>query len=688
MRRWLAVAGAAVVAVGTLLLAVPAQALVARAADAGGRPAWATASAFKGNTPNSNWLGFRVYLGWRSDPTSLINAITTPGNPQYGHYLTTAQFRSEFAPTAADVQTVQKWLSSSGFTVDYTPGNNLYVEAEGTVKTVDTAFNTTIGYYQVDGQLLRAPENTPTVPAGLPVQTVSGLDDSQMLIQPGTVSAAGGNGQGSGNGPTAGPSPGFRVAPQCSQSWDSATTANTTEPTPLDISSTTTITTPAQLTVPNTGSLTPTPFNTCGYTPAQIRGAYGLTDSNTGAGQTVAIIDAFASPTIVNDANTFFSEFNVTTAGGGSLIPPLTSSNFTQVVAPGTFKHKETKTKDPQGWYGEETLDVEAVHEMAPQADIVYVGAPNSGSDLDAALNTVVDQHLASMVTNSYGFSTEDLPNGVILPYLDIQEEAAATGIGVYFSSGDNGDETDGVPGATETPDWPASSPLVTAVGGTTLEVGAGNQRLAEFGWEAGVSPATGTDQATLGFDPTVTYADGSGGGVSHLFTQPAYQAGVVPTSMSEENGPTPMRVVPDVSALGDPSTGLLVGQTQTFPEGVSFDTYRIGGTSVASPVFTGIMADVQQQAGVDIGFANPLFYSLESSFNDIPAAPANLQMIRSDFANGVDATAGMTLEALTIDDDAPLTIHTGPGYDDVTGLGSPNGAAWFSALASTAAAG
>jgi len=292
------------------------------------------------------------------------------------------------------------------------------------------------------------------------------------------------------------------------------------------------------------------------------------------------------------------------------------------------------------------------------------------------------------MVSNSYGFSTEDVPTGFINAYLDIQEEAAATGVGVYFSSGDNGDETDGVPGATPTPDWPASSPLVTAVGGTSLEIGASGQRLAEYGWETGSSASTGTSQATLGFSSTVSYSNGSGGGVSRLFAQPSYQAGVVPTSMSDFYGSTPMRVVPDVAALGDPSTGLLVGQTQTFPTGVAFGEYRIGGTSVASPLFTGMMADVQQQAGVTIGFANPLLYANAAAFNDIKPAPAGLQMIRSDFANSVDASAGYLLSARTIDFDSPLTIHVANGYDDVTGLGSPNGASWLPALSAGAAAG
>ena len=152
------------------------------------------------------------------------------------------------------------------------------------------------------------------------------------------------------------------------------------------------------------------------------------------------------------------------------------------MVAPGTYRHPEAgKNQDPQGWYGEETLDIEAVHGMAPAANIVYVGAANAFQDLDAALNHVVDRHLAQIVTNSYGFNSEFVAPGFVKPYEDTFLQAAATGIGVYFSSGDNSDEslTVGVASA----DWPASSPLVTAVGGTSIAIGAQNDYLFETGW-------------------------------------------------------------------------------------------------------------------------------------------------------------------------------------------------------------
>jgi subtilase family serine protease len=662
-RSWWA-AGATGTAVFTALATtviggVASAAPNARSTITGSQPPWATPAHLKGAAASTASVGFRVYLGWRADPTALDRAVSTPGSSQYGQYLSAAQFRDQFAPSAKDVAAVQKWLRSQGFQVDYTPANNLYVSAEGTVAQAETAFGVALDTYDVGGTALRAPNSELSVPASLPkIEAVIGLDQSAYLVHTDHVVA------------DAPPAPVFVNAGPCSAYWDEKTTANTLEPTPLSTTDTT-ITTPDGVTLPDAYHRTTTAFAPCGYTPTQLRGAYGLSDSDTGAGQTVAIIDAYASPTIVSDANDYFA------AHGAGLIPPLSRSNFTQVVAPGTYHHPESRAQDPQGWYGEETLDVEAVHSMAPAANIVYVGAPNNYQDLDAALNHVVDNQLATIVTNSYGWSSEALPPGYIKPYYDIMAQAVAEGIGVYFSSGDNGDETGGSGDfATATPDWPASSDLVTAVGGTSLAVGADNTRVGEWGWETGKSSLAGAPETKLFWDPAPpgNYLYGSGGGTSRIFPQPWYQAGVVSSTLATAHGNRSglMRVIPDVSAIGDPNTGMLIGQTQTFPDGTArYSEYRIGGTSLASPLFAGIMADVQAARGSVIGFANPLLYSTASAYRDILPV-SKLAVVRSDFANLVDASDGYVASVRSIDDDDPLTIHVVRGFDDVTGIGSP----------------
>src|SRR5204862_2999259 len=136
-------------------------------------------------------------------------------------------------------------------------------------------------------------------------------------------------------------------------------------------------------------------------------------------------------------------------------------------------------------------------------------------------------RHLAQIVTNSYGFPTEVLPPGFIKPYEQTILQGAVEGIGIYFSSGDNSDES--LVGGYKTADWPASSPFVTAVGGTSLAVGATNNYLFETGWGSRTSSWTGTDWSPT---PPGSFVYGSGGGVSRLFGEPSYQQGTVPAGV------------------------------------------------------------------------------------------------------------------------------------------------------------
>jgi subtilase family serine protease len=635
--------GAAVATALSLALAAGGAAQAApnaRATLSGSVPSWARSAAFKSAADGSQQVGFRVYLGWRGGDAAAkyAAAVSTPGNALYRHFLTPAQFRAAYAPTAASVHAVQSWLRGAGFTVDYTPANGHYVAAEGTVAQAAAAFGTSFGEYSVDGQVLRAPEKALSVPSSLSatVEGVIGLDETAALVHTDAQPSA----------PS--PSPGFRNAQPCSAFWAEQT--DNAQP----------------------GGY---PYAPCGYTPQQLEGAYGVSgaiaNGNDGSGVTVAIIDAYASPTIQSDANTYSSRHG---------LPALNGSSFSQVVAPGAYHRAENKKQDPQGWWGEETLDVEAVHSMAPGARIVYVGAPNNYQDLDAALNHVVDRHLADIVTNSYGWNTEILHPGFIKPYEDTIVQGVVEGIGIYFSSGDNGDETGGTADpVAATPDWPAVSPFVTAVGGTSLAVGRDNSYQFETGWETGRSSLNADNTWA---DPTYQY--GSGGGTSRIFAQPAYQAGVVPVSIATANGlrSQPMRTVPDVSMVGDPNTGFLVGQTQSFSNGNYYDEYRIGGTSLSSPLMAGVMALAQQRAGAPLGFANPLLYAAAGGAGLHDVVPADgLGVVRVDYINGQDAADGLRTTLRHLSYDSVLTIHTRPGYDDVTGIGSPTGDAFLAAV-------
>jgi subtilase family serine protease len=179
-----------------------------------------------------------------------------------------------------------------------------------------------------------------------------------------------------------------------------------------------------------------------------------------------------------------------------------------------------------------------------------------------------------------------------------------------------------------------------------------------------------------------VAYQYGSGGSTSRLFAEPSYQKGVVPDALARQNqtGNARGRVVPDISMVGDPNTGMLIGITQTFPDGAYYDQYRIGGTSLASPLFAGVMAVSDQLRGFHHGFINPALYKFTShtpAVSDVQHA--NGGVVRVDFVNGIDASDGLTTTVRAFDY-PNLTIHTTRGYDNVTGLGVPNGA-FFLAL-------
>jgi len=614
----------------------------------GSVPSWARSATRSGASDTRSRVDFRVYLANRGGDAAerLAAAVSTPGSSQYGKFLTAGEYRARFAPAQSEVDRASAWLRSQGFTVGYVPANRKYVEAVGSVAQAARAFQTSFSTYTVNGRTLRSNATPLVVPNALgTVEAVIGLDESAQLVQ---------------HHATYQPPAGFRVGKPCSTYWSEKVVPNAVFPdggTPTPAPDGTALPT------------NPSAYAPCGYAGTQLQGAYGLTSTitsgNDGTGVTVAVIDAFASPTARADLERYSREHG------------LPAPKLTEQVAPGIYKHPTTKKFDPAGWAGEEQLDLEAVHTMAPGASILYVGAPNNGQPLDAALNSVVDSHSADIVTNSYGWSGEALPPGYIKPQVDIQIQAAATGISVFYSSGDAGDETGGVAGATPSPDFPASSPWVTAVGGTSLGVTRSNTREFELGWETGRSTL---QPGPAWSAPAFQY--GSGGGTSRLFTQPSYQAGVVPSALSQRYGGAPMRVVPDVSAVGDPNTGMLVGQTQAFPDGTYYDEYRIGGTSLSSPLYAGMFALAVQKHG-PYGLANPTLYKARGTSYDITKAQRSTYPgeVRVDYKNSVDAGDGYTYTARWFDVDELLTIHVTPGYDDVTGVGSPNGSAWLAAL-------
>jgi subtilase family serine protease len=602
--------------------------------------------------------------------------------------VTRTQWEARFSPTAAQVNQARNWLRSQGFTVGQVSKDRLTIAARGTAAQVERAFGTGLGKYRVMGQTVRLASGDMSVPTSLSGVVAGAVGINQYVAKP----AIAGN-------------PDLTSGVRNTAATES--TSPFPPPPPLDRFPTPpcsnyyaqknkTLTPPFGNGYPNA-----VPEVVCGYKPGQMRSAYGVTSAATGTGTTVAIIDAFGSATIRKDAATYFAQNDP-----GN---PFSKATFQQVDA---LPFDDQSLCDASSWLVEQAIDVEAVHAMAPDAHILYVGAQDCVGGLFNAEQAVIDNGAADVVTNSWSDAAGDLLDDTAThtAFDDLFMLADSTGMTIQFSTGDDGDNFNLA--GVSAPAYPSSSPFVTGVGGTTLEVGASGQRVGELGWDTGRSFFCGANVVNLICSPSQqntwlpASADGASGGyTSYFYTQPNYQRGIVPDTLSERNspflGPVRTRVIPDISLDADPGTGYLIGLTETNPDGsVAYNQPRYGGTSLASPLLAGLVADADQASGgVDVGFVNPTLYRLDvtrpSTIRDI--LPAGKQgNWRNDFAStyisGVKGFMPSFRELYYRGPEVycdgtgncarrPETLTVTKGYDGLTGLGSP-GTGFIAALA------
>ncbi len=646
-----------VAALGTLGLSLSPSALAAGASPSKGG---ASRTTLADSTPR--WLGaaqkqqvaasataagaqsVRVYLSPRGGLAALkatVAKLSDPTSAQYHHWLTTAQYDAAFAPTAASAAAVSSYLRSQGLTVTGVEKNRRYVSATGTRAQLGAAFGTSLATYRHDGQTVTANSSAVSVPAsiGASVLTVTGLDTTvtkkaPQHVVPGATGDAPSIAPSAKADPNATPPAAFQNGRPCAINFG----------TPLALYKA-----DFSTRLPKFGGQT-LPYAPCGYTGPQFRGAYEGGSTLTGRGVTVAITDAYAWQFIARDANTYASQH-----GDGSYTPGQLTQSF-----PAKFTHQFAC--DPSGWSGEETLDVEAVHAMAPAAKIKYYASASCfDADFIDTLGRVVDDNQATIVSNSWADLEENTSASSVAAYEQVFLQGATQGITFLFSSGDSGDEV--AASGIKQVDYPSSDPYVTSAGGTST----GISRFAitsQTGW--------GTHSASLSADGKswidTGFLYGAGGGYSALFNQPAFQNGVVPTTAPVG------RAVPDIAMDADPNTGMLIGQTQTFPDGVHYGEYRIGGTSLASPLLAGMLALANQGAGTGFGWANPLLYSAPKALiTDVTHGTANgiKGVVRVNNNNGIDPTDGLSYFVRTFDQDSSLA--TARGWDPVTGIGVPN---------------
>jgi subtilase family serine protease len=407
----------------------------------------------------------------------------------------------------------------------------------------------------------------------------------------------------------------------------------------------------------------------CGYSAAQLRAAYGANWRDTGKGQTVALTED-ESPTAMFRTLTAYARSNH--------LPLPKPSQFRQIKA-GTASCTTSSAEGARAAQSppvdvEAEMDSEAVYAMAPAANQVMV--VGSGCDEDQALLNAVsavlagDGHrpLASIASNSW-----QIPIGMVSPKIvhALDVRAAAEGVGLYFASGDT-------TGLTVT----ASDPYALAVGGTTLGIGPAGKRVFETGWSSDAGSLDGGKWTDIGIS-------GGGGGVSDVYRQPSYQRGVVPASMAKVTvgGKTVLgRTVPDIAAAADPDTGMLTGYTDTDENGKPgrYRTVSSAGTSLATPLVAGLVADAQQGRKSPFGFINPLLYSVARTHAFHDALPISRSAPQQDRAAYIAPDETFTDPGVDVFDThrRPDTDQvTTKGYDTTTGLGTPNGPTFLAAL-------
>jgi subtilase family serine protease len=393
-----------------------------------------------------------------------------------------------------------------------------------------------------------------------------------------------------------------------------------------------------------------------------------------GTGQTIAIIDWCGSPTIRNDANAFSAQFG---------LPALTSSNF---------KILNSSTPPTCGAPDAEiNIDVEWAHAIAPGANIDLVVPPSASfMDVDDAELYVLAHSLGNVISGSYGSEELYTPPAVLNEENLINEIAAVMGVSANFSSGDSGDFTFDIgPPIPASVSAPADSAYATAVGGVSLALKSDNTIAWQAGWGTNLNLLIFSgaiyDPPTNGF-----FYAGSGGGPSAVFAKPSFQKKLKGTQ----------RLLPDISWLADPYTGGVIAITENFVS-PTLEWTVYGRTSLAAPMFSGLWAIANQEAGVALGQAARYVYSMPAVtiLDVVPVgSPTNVTATIQDF-NGTTsyraAQLAAPLESTTIfysvlwdyplfqDTTYVLTfgtdsgLVTAPGWDDVTGMGVPNGKAF-----------
>ncbi|HET7102741.1 MAG TPA: protease pro-enzyme activation domain-containing protein, partial [Terracidiphilus sp.] len=559
----------------------------------------------------------------QADLNQLLADQQNPASPLFHKWLTPEQFAARFGMAQSDLDKVTLWLQQQGFSVDYVARSRTFIRFSGTVGQVEQAFQTQMHYYGVNGSRYFAPSTVLSVPAAI-VSTVHSIRDLSNL-RPRSMRIS------------AGPALTLRARPAFTSSQSGAVF----------------------------------------FAPGDIKTIYDVdplaSGGFDGTGQSIAVMGQ--SSIDLTDISNFQS------AAG------LTQKAPTLVLVPGTGSSVVYS-----GDESESDLDLEWSGAMAPGADIyfIYTGSSANTSGVFDAMIYSIDERIGDILSVSYGACETALGGYDMETTL---QQAAAQGQSVLAASGDSG-STACAPFTSLTTtqqqalavNYPASSPNVTAIGGT--EIDGSNTAYTTAGsayWQA--QGSTDILSSALQYIPEVAWNDddptfglsATGGGISSLFALPSYQSTLLPSGNRRE--------LPDISLFSSPNRVAYIyctsdnsawyngtpPQASSCTGGTSFrDTVSgqgyltlAGGTSFATPVFAGMLAVLNQAKGYTggQGLINPTLYTLATSGSAYSAAAGF-----HDITSGNNfCSAGATYCNGT----AVTNYNTAVGYDPVTGLGS-----------------
>ncbi len=603
----------------------------------------------------SQEIHFTVHLNVRNKEQfdALYQEIYTANSPRYHHYLSTAEYEAEFAPTAKTAALVKNYFAAQGMQAKIIAER---IQLRATVAQIQKTFNVKINNYRYQNKTVYSNATEPKVASEIApyVLGITGLNNiprfhKMVLSIPRQTQAQ--------------LNPQIRETNQkalANLAWNSFT--------------------PKAL--PSDTSLN-------GFTGAQLRTTYNVAaipaingQTLDGTGQTIVILDAWG----INDPATILADVNKFSALNKLPLLAFTSSpgqaaNFTVARADGTHYAPNDHEAD-QGWADEIALDLASAHTIAPKANIVLV--LDNNLDLSTVISTILNSGNVSFAgyPNAYVLSNSWGEDEIVDAVLETRlQQAAMSGISVNFSSADCGDGSYHsswpcyISSFAPVVQYPASSAKATAVGGSSLFVDTNYNYSFESGW--------GSAYPSSGF-----YA-GSTGGISKLHSAPSWQNN--PTFQGFTAGGYGiigsyggMRAVPDIAMLADIHTGIIAYYTNGCENGCIF-----GGTSVACPLYSATLTLVNQarmlQSKPTLGLSAQYLYALD---------PILLQNQGLNFITPphriIDSTVpnppGAPNYAFTLFDqsywfhrkvtfnwDSSLTMNENQYWNDVVGLGSPN---------------